>query len=119
MLRADHFEFATLVAFEDGKRKTIVALLGDHPVVHVAEPVELARLSKRWDPLDILRNLHKQFTDRLHADEPLVDQPKHKLRTTSPADRIPVGIRLNVVEDTLLFEAVVDRFIDVEDTHPR
>ena len=41
-LTADDVDVAAGRALIDGKRQSPVALLGDHPVVHVRQPVELA-----------------------------------------------------------------------------
>ena len=88
---ADDLDRAARAAVVDRQRQAPVALLADHPVVHVAEPVELALVAEVGDPADPVDDLHdlvaqagvdllgrqrlaRLVVDRAHADVPLVDE---------------------------------------------
>ena len=70
---ADHVESLTVVAVPDRQRQAPVALLRDHPVAHVAQPVELAIETEIWDPANLARHVHHHVPQLVHADVPLVD----------------------------------------------
>ncbi len=113
---ADHVEGAAGGAVVDRQRQPPVALLADHPVVHVQEPVELALVAEAGDPPDPVHDLHDLVAEarvdllgvssraagrrRAHADEPLVDQPEEERRPAAPAVRVAVPVRLQAVEDS-------------------
>ena len=64
--RTDHFEVAAVLAIEDGQRQTPVALLADHPVVHVAQPVEFALLAEVGNPADVVGDVHHRLAQAVH-----------------------------------------------------
>jgi hypothetical protein len=89
----DHLDRAAGRAVVDRQRQPPVALLADHPVVHVAEPVELPLIAEIGDPADLVDDFHdlvaktpvdllggerlaRLVVDLAHADVPLVDQPE-------------------------------------------
>src|SRR6266567_4658915 len=49
----DDLEGTAFRAIVDGQRQAPVAFLGDHPIVHVAQPVQLALKAKGRDPGDL------------------------------------------------------------------
>src|SRR5205814_10279640 len=51
---ADHLERPARFAVVDRQGQAPVALLADHPVVHVHEPVELAVIAEARDPADLV-----------------------------------------------------------------
>ena len=55
---ADDVERAARLAVVDRQRQAPVALLADHPVVHVQQPVELALVAEAGDPPDLVDDLH-------------------------------------------------------------
>ena len=117
-------------AVVDRQRQAPVALLADHPVVHVPEPVELALVAEVGDPADLVDDLHdlvaqagvdllpaqrlaRLVVDRPHADEPLVDEAEDERRAASPAVRVAVDVRLEAVEPPGRLEVLDDRLADV------
>ncbi len=95
-------------AVVDRQGQPPVALLADHPVVHVQQPVEFALVAEAGDPADLVDHFHDLVAqarvdlfareplaglvvDLAHADEPLVHQPEDKRRAAAPAVRVPVG----------------------------
>ena len=93
---ADHVHPAAGAAVVDRQRQPPVALLADHPVVHVAEPVELPLVAEVRDPADLVDHVHdlvaqagvdllrgqrfaRLVVDRAHADEPLVDETEDEV----------------------------------------
>ncbi len=123
---AHDVERAARLAVEDRERQPVVALLRDHPVAHVQEPVELALVAEGRDPPDPVDDLHdlvaeaavhllrgqgltRLVVDLAHADEPLVDEPEQERRLAAPAVRVAVGVRLEVVEEVPALEIVDDR----------
>ena len=109
-------------ALIDRQRQTPVALLGDHPVVHVGEPVELALQAETRDPADLARDVHHRLAQVVHADEPLVDQPEDEIGAAAPADGIAVLVLLGPVEQALCFEILratgCGDFVDVLTRQP-
>ena len=118
---ADDLERAARLAVVDRQRQSPVALLADHPVVHVQEPVELPFVAEAGDPADLVDDLHDLVAearvdlllrqlgsglvvDRAHADEPLVDEPEDERRAAAPAVRIAVDVGLEAVEASLALE---------------
>ena len=113
-------------AVVDRQREPPVALLADHPVVHVAQPVELALVAEVGDPADLVDDLHdlvaeagvdlllgqrlaRLVVERAHADEPLVDEAEDERRPAAPAMRVAVGDGLEPVEAALALEVLDDR----------
>ena len=84
---------AALRALVDRQRQTPVALLGDHPVVHVARasraraPARTTGASRIWR---VTR--HHRLAQLVHGDEPLVDQPEDEIGAAAPADRVAVRV---------------------------
>ena len=126
---ADDVERAARAAVVDRQREAVVALLGDHPVAHVQQPVELALVAERRDPPDPVDALHdlvaeagvdlrlgqrlaRLVVDLAHADVPLVDEPEQQRRPAPPAVRVAVAVRLEVVEEPPPLEVVDDRLGD-------
>src|SRR5204863_353567 len=60
---ADHLPRLAVLAHPDRQRQAVVALLADHPIAHVSEPVELALLQA--DPFGQPVDLARDFGDRL------------------------------------------------------
>ncbi len=129
---ADDVERAARLAVVDRQRQAPVALLADHPVVHVDQPVELALVAEARDPADLVDDLHdlvaeagldlgrgqlgaRPVVDRAHRDVPLVDEPEDERRVAAPAVRIAVGDRLEPVEAVLALEVLNDRVGHVAD----
>jgi len=107
------------VARPERQRQPPVPLLGDHPVVHVAEPVQLALQPERWNPPNLPGDVHHVMAQFVHADEPLVHQAKDEFRLAAPADRIAVSIVRHVVEKPLVPEGVEDRLPHILDVPAR
>ena len=84
-LRADDLPAVAVGALPDRQRQAVVALLADHPVAHVSQPVELALLEA--DPLRQPGHRARRGADRLaqrvHGDEPLVDEPEDRAASRS------------------------------------
>ena len=133
---ADDLDRAAGRAVVDRQRQPPVALLADHPVVHVAEPVELALIPEVRDPADAVDDLHdlvaqaplellrrqlvaRLVVDRTHADVPLVDQAEDERRAASPAVWVAVVVRLQAVEAVRVLHVLDDRVRDVTDVAMR
>src|SRR5450755_1804622 len=69
LFAADDLEGSTLRTIEDWQREAPVALLGDHPIVHVAQPVQFAIQAERWYPGDLLHDFHDLVAQLIHRDE--------------------------------------------------
>ena len=96
VLRADDLPRVAIDALPDRQRQAVVALLADHPVAHVSEPVELALLEAdvRRQPRHVARRAAHRLAQRVHGDEPLVDEAEDQLRPTAPAMGVRVRIAL-------------------------
>ena len=122
---ADHVEGAAGGALPDGQRQAPVALLGDHPVAHRAQPVELALVAEAGQPADVIDHVHdlvaqaalqlrrrqlrpRHVVDRAHVDVPLVHHPEQQRRAAAPAVRVAVRVRLQVVEEAARLEVLDD-----------
>ncbi len=120
---ADDVEAVALGALPDGQRQSPVALLGDHPVAHRAQPVELAFVAEAGDPPDVIDHVHdlvaqaavhllpgeiaaRDVVRRAHGDVPLVHDPVQQWRVAAPAMRVPVRVRLQVIEHALPLEVL-------------
>ena len=129
---ADDVEPAARAAVVDRQRQAPVALLADHPVAHVDQPVQLPLVAEAGNPADLVDHLHdlvaqagvdllarqlgpRLVVDRAHADEPLVDEPEHERRAAPPAMRVAVVVRLEAVEAALVLEVLDDRLGHVPD----
>ena len=132
---ADHVDRAARAALVDRQRQPPVALLADHPVAHVAQPVELALVAEIGDPADVVDDVHdlvaqagvdllggqrlaRRVVDRAHADEPLVDEAEHERGAAAPAVRVAVLDRLEAVEPALAAQVLDDRLGDVAHVAP-
>ena len=132
---ADDVERAARLAVVDRQGQAPVALLRDHPVVHVQEPVELPLVAEVRDPPDPVDDLHdlvaearvdlcrrqlvaRLVVDRAHRDVPLVDEPEQERRVASPAVRVAVAVGLEVVEEPAPLEVVDDLLGDVRGVLP-
>ena len=132
---ADDLDRAARLAVVDRQRQAPVALLADHPVVHVAEPVELALVAEVGDPADLVDHVHdlvaearvdllgrqrlaRLVVQRTHADVPLVDEAEDERRPAPPAVRVAVVDRLEAVEPALALQVLDDRLGDVADVAP-
>ena len=105
---ADHVEPLAALAVPDGQRQAPVALLGDHPVVHVAQPVELALKAEVGDPADLARDVHQHWAQLFDVDVPLVYQPEDQLGTAPPAVWVAVLVWLRPEQDLLAAQVVDD-----------
>ena len=127
---ADDVDPAARRAVVDRQRQAPVALLRDHPVAHVQEPVELAVVAELRDPPDPIHDLHdlvaqarvdlgrgqgvaRLVVNRPHRDVPLVDEPEDEGRATPPAVRVAVIDGLQPVEPVRRLEVLDDRVGDV------
>ena len=99
---ADHLEVAAVVADVDRQRQAPVALLGDHPVFHVAQPVQLAIKPKAGIQRHRLDDADQPLAQLMHRDEPLVHQAEDQFGAAAPAVRIDMLVRLGLVEIALL-----------------
>jgi hypothetical protein len=129
---ADDLDPTARRAVIDRQSEAPVALLADHPVVHVVEPVELTLVPEIGDPADLVDDLHdlvaqagvdllpgqglaRLLVHRAHVDEPLVDEAKDEGRPASPAMRVAVGDGLEPVETALALQVLDDRVGHVAD----
>ncbi len=127
---ADDVEVPAGRAVVDRQRQAVVALLGDHPVAHVEEPVQLPLVAEARDPPDPVHDLHdlvaeggvhlllrqlvaRPVVDLAHADVPLVHEAEQERRAAAPAVRVAVAVRLEVVEEPPLLEVVTGSPRDV------
>ena len=129
--RPEHLDSAAPFTFVDWQRKTPVALLRDHPVTHVAQPVQLAIVAKRWEPRDVVDNVHDLIAQapRLlgsgqllawllergaHADKPLIDEAEGERRRAAPAVRIAVRDLLSSQQAAALLKRSKDEVCNSE-----
>src|SRR5260370_11258260 len=63
---ANDLEIATLVTVEDGQRQAPIAFLGDHPVIHVPQPVHLTIVTERRNPCDLAYHIHDLVAQFVH-----------------------------------------------------
>ena len=132
---AKHLYSAAPFALVDGERKPPIALLRDHPVAHVAEPIELAIVSERWEPRDVVNDIHDLIAQapRLlcrtqllawllvggaHADKPLIHESEGERRCTAPTVRIPVRDLLSTQEAPALLKGSKDEIGNSEPVFP-
>src|SRR5262245_28016476 len=101
----DHFKLTTLLAFPDGQRQSPIAFLEDHPVAHVAQPVEFALQAPLWNPAGRARGVHDALAPA-HVDEPLVYQAVDQLGPAAPTMWISVQIALTSHEQAAALEIV-------------
>ncbi len=125
VLVAEHLEVITVlvIAHPDRQRQTPVALLGDHPIVHVAQPVHLAGVAEFGDPLNLIHHIHDlvaqtaRFLFRrdllaglivqfAHIDEPFIHQTEDQRRVAAPADGITVRVTVHAIEPVLARQIV-------------
>src|SRR5258708_17912649 len=89
VLAADDLECTALLTIIDRQSQSPVALLGDHPVVHVAQPVQFALQAKGWNPGCLARSLHDLVTQLVPGDVPFVDQAQAQFCHAARPDRLP------------------------------
>src|ERR1035437_8753841 len=123
---ADDCNLAAMGALVDRERQAPIALLADHPVVHVEEPVELSLIPETGDPGDAFDHFHdlvakarvhlfashlvtRLVVNRAHADVPLVHETEHEGCPATPAVRVAVGNGLEPVEAMLVVQRLDDR----------
>src|SRR5512142_2733874 len=96
VLSGDHLPRRAVGADPDRQGEPVVALLADHPVAHVSQPVELAlfQADPLGQPRDLTGDACDRLAERVHGDEPLVDETEDELRPAAPADRVAVEIAL-------------------------
>src|SRR6266700_138514 len=104
----DDLEGATLRTVVDGQSQTPVAFLGDHPIIHIPQPVQFTLQAKGGDPGDLAHDIHDLVAEILHGDEPFIDQTEDEFGTTSPAGGIAVFVVLWPVEQALLRQILGD-----------
>ncbi len=136
VLTADDFEVAADSAFPDGQSQAPVPLLADHPVVHVAQPVQLPLQAERRDPTDLVGDVHDLVAQTAvflllgdlcvglvvqlaHTDEPLVHQTEDQLFLAAPAGGITVGEVGEAIEQPLALQVGEDVLSDLLSTSAR
>ena len=119
-------------AVVDRQGQAPIALLADHPVMHVQEPVQLPLVTESRDPLDVADYIHdlvsqagvdlgrskfcaRRRVDLTHADVPLIDEAEDERRAATPAVGIAVSDRFESIEAVLVLERLDDRVFDVAD----
>ena len=134
VLVADDVIVAAVFAHPEGQGQAPVALLGDHPVVHVAQPVQLSRVPEFGDPANLVDHVHDLVAQAAlffgcgdfgpglvvqfaHADEPLIHQAEDQLGAAAPAGGIAVGVGFDVIEDALALQIIEDRLGHIGDVH--
>ena len=90
-----------------GKRQAPVALLADHPVAHVVQPVQLAVEGPTGEPADLPRDVLDLVPPR-HVDVPLVHVAEQQRRLAPPAMRIAVRVWLLLVVVALPAQVLED-----------
>ena len=58
LLAADDLKGTALRAVVDGQCQPPVAFLGDHPIIHVTQPVQFTIQAKVGNPGDLADNIH-------------------------------------------------------------
>ncbi len=87
--------------------------------MHVAQPVELALLAKRGQPVYLLRDVHQPGAQVVHRYEPLIHESKHEVRAAAPAHGVAVAVHVCAIEDPLALKVVGNRLCDLTHVHPR
>ncbi len=116
---AEDVEVAAALTLPDRQRQSPVALLRDHPVVHVAEPVKLAVFAEFRYPADLLGDGQQRPAQPIHADVPLIHQPEDERRGAAPALRVAVRVFLQPIEAAFDFQVFDDRLGDFGDVPAR
>ena len=115
--RADHVELRRVfLVHPDGQRQAPVALLRDHPVAHVAQPVALAGLAvdALREERDLVGDLHDVAAEAglgqplAHVQKPLVHEPVDQLGLAAPAVRVAVDVALDGEQPVALFQLLED-----------
>src|SRR5215208_674781 len=101
---ADDVNGATNGTLIDGKRQAPIALLGDHPIIHVGQPIELSVKAEAGVPGNLASDIHHRLPEIVHSDEPLVDEAEHQIRVAAPADRVAVPVLLGAIEMPFVLE---------------
>ena len=106
----DDFEIAGVLRVDpDRQGEAPEALLGDHPVAHVVEPLQLALHAV--DAVGPPADRGGAFFDPLppvHVDEPFIDKPEHEFVAGSPAEGVNVRILLDGEQESLFFQRIKD-----------
>src|SRR6202165_1261978 len=106
LLTTDDFKGTALWAIVDGQSQAPVAFLGDHPIVHVTQPIQFTIEAKGRDPGDLAYHIHDFIAQLLHRDEPLIYQAEDQFGMAAPACRIAVFIILLAVEQPFLDQVI-------------
>ena len=109
VLIANDLVMPTGVAFPERQGESPVAFLADHPIVHVAQPVQLTVETEGRNPADLARHVHDSMPQFVHADEPLIHQPKDEFHAAAPTGRVAVFVGLNVVQESFVSQGFEDR----------
>ena len=98
ILTADDLKAATLWAVVDGQSQSPVAFLRDHPVIHIAQPVQFTLKAEGRYPVDLAYDIHDLVTKLLHRDEPLINEAEDQFGFTAPARWVAVLIVLRAIK---------------------
>ena len=90
------------------QRQSEVALAGDVPVAHVAQPVLHALAVEVGRPVDGLVCRHQLRAQLVDRDEPVVDDPEDDRSAAAPAVRVAVDVRGRVLEQAALAQVSDD-----------
>jgi hypothetical protein len=121
-----------VIADPDGQRQPPIALLGDHPVMHILQPILLAGQTEFRDPADLIHHIHDLvaqagrffflgqlfagfFITLAHADEPFIHQPENQFSLAAPAGGVAVSVGLNVVQHPFPLQIREDRVGNLRD----
>jgi hypothetical protein len=117
LYRLNNRHLATVADIER-QHQAPVTLARDIPIAHVREPVlhPLARVLRY--PFHFGCSPHHAWSDLLHADVPLGRHSEDKVGVAAPADRVAVGVVLQVVQKPLLTQRLEDRFGHIGDVLP-
>ncbi len=124
-----------VVADPDRQSQSPIALLGDHPILHIAQPIHLSRIAELGDPLDLIHHVHdliaqaggfflfrdlfaRLVVELAHADKPFVDQAEDQRCATAPADGIAMRVLVDPVEQVLVLQVVENIVGDIVDVAP-
>ena len=114
-----------VIADPNRQRQAPVAFFGDHPVLHIAQPVHLAGVAKFGDPLDLIDHVHDLVTQAggflfsrdllarfvvqfAHIDEPLIHQTEDQRCVAAPADGVTMRVLVHAIESAFVVQIVED-----------
>src|SRR6266702_3576745 len=92
----------------DGQCQSPVALLRDHPIVHIAQPIQFSLQAKCRNPCDLVNDIHDFVAQLVHRDVPFIYQAEYEFGLTTPADGITVLVVLWTVEQAFLGKVLCD-----------